>query len=106
MPTSPELKEALKNAADKIAQYVDDVATMTVVTLTAEVGVAGDPVLAARTVVKIDGDSETTIAMKKGPDGSLVPDTMVNEIHQTNVAAASKYRTDMMQHLLGLFKQA
>ncbi|MCX6080236.1 MAG: hypothetical protein NTW32_11940 [Chloroflexi bacterium] len=103
MATSPELKEALKSAADKIAKYVDDVATMTVETRCVEIG--GDPTqsrLAARTTVRLDGDSETILPMKKGPDGSLVVDTIVNEMHQENVQAAIDYRTEMLERLLHL----
>jgi hypothetical protein len=103
MPTSPELKEALKKAADKIAAYVDDAATMTVETRYVEIG--GDPEqskLAARTIVKLDGDSVTTLAMKKGPDGSLVVDTLVQEMHQENVQAAIDYRAEMLERLMGL----
>jgi len=104
MATSPELKEALKNAADKIAKYVEDVATMTVETRYIEMG--GDPdksKLAARTTIKLDGDSESILPMKMGTDGSLVVDLVVNEKHQENVQAAIDYRTEMLERLLGLF---
>ncbi len=103
MATSPELKEALKSAADKIAKYVDDAATMTVETRYVEIG--GDisaSKLAAQTIIRLDGDSETVLPMKKGPDGSLVVDTIVNEMHQENVQAAIDYRTAMLEKLLGL----
>jgi hypothetical protein len=105
MATSPELKEALKNAADKIAQYVDDAATMTVETRYVTVGAGSDESkLLARTIVKLDGDSETILPMKPGPDGTLVVDTVVNEMHQENVQTAIDYRTEMLERLLGLLK--
>jgi len=105
MATSPELKEALKNAADKIAQYVDDAATMTVETRYVAVGAGSDESkLLARTIVKLDGDSETILPMKPGPDGTLVVDTVVNEMHQENVQTAIDYRTEMLERLLGLLK--
>ncbi len=107
MATSPELKEALKSAADKIAKYVNDVATMSVETRYVEMG--GDPdasKLAARTVIRLDGDSETVLPMKMGPDGALVVDTQVNEMHQENVQAAIDYRTEMLERLLGLLSGA
>jgi hypothetical protein len=101
--TSPELKEALKNAADTIAKYVENAATMTVETRYVEMGGdAKDSKLAARTVVKLDGDSETILPMKKGPDGSLVVDTVINEMHQENVQAAIDYRAEMLEKLLGV----
>jgi hypothetical protein len=103
--TSPELKEALKNAADTIAKYVENAATMTVETRYVEMGGdAKDSKLAARTVVKLDGDSETILPMKKGPDGTLVVDTVINEMHQENVQAAIDYRAEMLEKLLGVLK--
>jgi len=107
MPTSPELKEALKSAADRIASYVDNIATMTVETSYVELdGNPDQPKLAARSIVKLDGDSQTTLPMKKGPDGILVVDTIVNEIHQQNVQAATDYRTKMLERLLSLFNKS
>jgi hypothetical protein len=103
MATSPELKEALKSAADKIAKYIDDAASMTVETKYVEIGGSSDtPKLLARTIVKLDGDSETILPMKPGPDGSLVVDTVVNEMHQENVQTAIDYRTEILERLLGL----
>jgi len=103
MATSPELKEALKNAADTIAKYVEDAASMTVETKYIEVGGKSDePKLLARTIVKLDGDSETVLPMKAGPDGTLVVDTVVNEMHQENVQTAIDYRTEMLERLLSL----
>lgn len=104
MPTTPELKEALKSAADRVAQYVDNVATMTVETRYVEMGAAADQsMLAASTTVKIDGDSTSTLPMKKAPDGTLVVDTMVNDLHQVNVQAAITYRKEMLERLLSIF---
>lgn len=105
MATSPELKEALKSAADKIAKYVEDAATMTVETRYVEVGAGTDnSKMLARTIVKLDGDSETILPMKPGPDGLLVVDTVVNEMHQENVQTAIDYRTEMLERLLGVLK--
>jgi len=98
---TPEMKEALKNAADTIAKYVQNAATMTVETRYVEMGGdAKDSKLAARTVVKLDGDSETIMPMKKSPDGGLVVDTVMNEMHQENVQAAIDYRAEMLEKLL------
>jgi hypothetical protein len=106
MATSPELKEALKNAADTIAKYVENVATMTVETLYVEIGGDADKAkLAARSIVKLDGDSQTVLPMKQGPDGSgLVVDTVVYEMHQQNVQTAIDYRTGMLASLIGLLR--
>ena len=107
MATSPELKEAFKNAADKVAQYVEDVATMTVETRYVELGSGPDQSkLAARTIIKLDGDCESILPMKPGPDGVLVVDTVVNEMHQENVQAAIDYRSEMLEKLLSLLQGA
>jgi hypothetical protein len=103
MATSPELKEALKNAADKIAKYVEDAATLTVETRYVEIGADVDKTkMAARTIIKLDGDSETILPMKPGPDDTLVVDTVVNEMHQENVQTAIDYRTEMLERLLSV----
>ncbi len=66
MATSPELKQALKDAADSIAKYVQDAATMTVETRYVEMGGDAETAkLAARTTVRLDGDSESILPMKK-----------------------------------------
>ena len=102
---SPELKEALKNVADNIAKYVDDAASMTVETRYIEMGgKPEDAKLAARTIVKLDGDSESIIPMKKGPDGVLVVDTVVSEMHQQNVQAAIDYRSEILERLLAVLR--
>lgn len=105
MATSPELKQALKDAADAIAKYVQDAATMTVETRYVEMG--GDveqAKLAARTTVKLDGDSESILPMKKTADGELVVDTVVYEMHQGNVQAAIDYRAEMLDRLLSVLR--
>ncbi len=105
MATSPELKQALKDAADTIAKYVQDAATMTVESRYVEMGTdfeMSKP--AARTIVKLDGDSETVLPMKKGADGGLVVDTVFHELHQANVQAAIAYRTEMLERLLKILR--
>ena len=100
---TPELKEALKNAADTIAKFVQEAATMTVETYYVEMGTnLSEAKPAARTVVKLDGDSQTILPMRKGADGGLVVDTVLNEMHQENVQAAIDYRSEMLEKLLSI----
>jgi hypothetical protein len=107
MATSPELKQALKDAADTIAGYVKDVATMTVETRFVELGSDFEQSKpAALTVVRLDGDSQTVLPMKKGPDGALIVDTGLHELHQENVQAAIAYRTQMLERLLAILRGA
>ncbi len=100
-----ELREAIKSAAERIAKYVEDVSEMAVETQFVEVGAASfaDAKLAARTVVKLDGDSQTVVPMQKG-ELKLDVDTALFEVHQQNVQAAIDYRTKMMNALLGVLR--
>ena len=100
-----EMREALKSAAEKIAKYVEDVAEMAVETHYVELGAASfdQAKLAARTIVKLDGDSQTVVPMQKG-DSKLEVDMAVFEVHQQNVAAATEYRTKMMNSLLSVLR--
>jgi hypothetical protein len=100
-----ELRDALKASAERIAKYVEDVAEMSVETRYVELGAASfeDAKLAARTIVKLDGDSQTIVPMQKG-DTKLEVDMAVFEVHQQNVAAAIEYRTKMMNSLLSILR--
>jgi len=100
-----ELREALKSAAERIAKYVEDVAEMTVETRYVEMGVASfdDAKVAARTVVKLDGDSQTIVPMHAS-DVKLEVDSGLFEVHQQNVQAAIEYRAKMMNALLGVLR--
>jgi hypothetical protein len=105
MATSPELKQALKDAADAIAKYVRDAATMTVETRYVEMGSdVENAKLAARTTVKLDGDSESILPMKKSAEGELIVDTVVYEMHQQNVHAAIDYRAEILGRLLSILR--
>ena len=100
-----EIKEALKNVADQLAKYVEDAATMTVETDYVEMGgKMEDAKLAARTVIRLDGDSTSVLPMKPGLDGALVVDTALYEMHQQNVQAASNYRAAILERLLGILR--
>jgi hypothetical protein len=106
MATQTELKDALKAAAEKVAQYVEDAAEMSVETRYVEMGAASfdNAKIAALTVVKLDGDSHTVLPMRLGEAGALVVDSAVFELHQQNVQAAIDYRAKMMNSLLGLLR--
>lgn len=102
---STEIKEALKSVADQLAKYVDDAATMTVETSYVEIGAkVENATLAARTTIKLDGDSTSILPMKKGVDGALTVDTTVYDMHQQNVQAASNYRAAILESLMGILR--
>jgi hypothetical protein len=98
------LQTSVKNATAKIAQYVDDAATMEVITNYVEVGGDDTPKLGARTIVRLDGDSETTVPLQKAEDGVLGVDEELFAVHQQNVDTAIEYRARMLESLLTTFR--
>ena len=103
MPNEYEI--ALRNAASRVAKYVQDAATMLVETKYVEVGAGGNvdfqaakPV--ARTEIKLDGDSEAVLPMRRNDTGGMEVDATLFELHQQNVATAIDYRARMLNALL------
>ena len=104
-----ELENSIKAAAAKVAEYVADVATMTVETTYVEIGEDGvanfdQAKPAARTVIKLDGDSQTVVPMRQAATGEYEADTLLFELHQSNVDTAIEYRASMLEALLGTLK--
>jgi hypothetical protein len=97
-----DVENALKAVAIKIAGYVDNVATLSVETKYVQVSTAagGAPQTAAKTVIKLDGDSETIVPLQAAAAGQLSVDTELFDIHQRNVSAAVDYRAKMLAALL------
>jgi len=100
-----EFDTALKNTAASIAKYVQDAATLQVESRYVDVSIDGTPDFdkarpVARTIVRLDGDSETVIPMRKGAAGALEVDASLFELHQQNVATAIDYRARILNALL------
>ena len=102
-----EVENALRAAAAKVASYVEDAGTMTVVTQYVGVGTAGDVDFAtakpiARTIVRLDGDSEAIIPVREAEAGGgrLEVDASLLDLHERNVAAATEYRARILQALM------
>ena len=96
---------SLRNAAASVAKYVDDAATMEVVTKYVEISsdLSSDfeqakPV--ARTIIKLDADSETIFPMREGQGSALEVDMTLFDLHQQNVTTAIEYRARMLDALL------
>ena len=107
MPT--ELENSIRNAAAKIAEYVDDVTTMTVQTAYVQVGSGGEvdfsharPV--ARTTIKMDGDSEVIIPMRQTQTGGFEVDAGLLDLHQRHVTTAIEYRARILNALLAILQ--
>lgn len=99
-----EVKEALRAAADTISKYVRDMAELRVETLTVEAGSGKEPVLAARTVIKLDGDNSTAVPTTKGATGKLEVDTALYDLHMQNVRAAIDYRAKLVGSMLRVLR--
>jgi len=100
-----EFETALKNIAASAAKYVQDVATLQVETHYVDVGGEGTPAFdqarpVARSIVRLDGDSETVVPMRKAAGGAMEVDSALFELHQQNVATAIDYRARMLSALL------
>ena len=97
-----EVENALKAVATKISAYVDDIATLSVETKYIQVGADGAAQTAhtaAKTVIKLDGDSEITVPLQAATGPSEVDNALFG-IHQRNVATAIDYRARMLAALL------
>jgi hypothetical protein len=104
-----EFNNALKSAAESIAKYVDNIATMTVETRYVDLGQSvnfTEALPAARTEIRMDGDCATILPVRKNEAGVMVVDGDLFDMHQQNVATAIDYRTRMMDALLQTLKQA
>jgi len=103
-----EMNTALKAAADKIASYIGNMATLTVETRFVDVGdgpadfAAAQP--AACTVIRMDGDCSAVLPMRRNTAGVLEVDVVLFELHERNVTAAVDYRDKMMTALLSTIK--
>jgi hypothetical protein len=100
-----EFETALKTTAAKLASYVEDAATLQVETRYMDIGGDGMPAFdqarpVARSIVRLDGDSETVVPMRKGSAGALEVDSALFELHQQNVATAIDYRAKILNALL------
>ena len=100
-----DLESALRTAAERIASYVENAASMTVETRFVRAAAATEANLEqsrllARTVLSLDGDSEVVVPMREAEDGSLRVDTEALEVHRANVHMAIEYRTRMLDALL------
>lgn len=105
---SVELDKAVKDTAEKITQYVSDVATMTVETRYTFINADGssEERVAARTVAKLDGDSESLVPVRVNEQGQTEVDLELFEVHQRNVATAIEYRARLVSALVEALRSA
>jgi hypothetical protein len=105
-----EIENILKNAATRVAKYVNDAATMQVETKYVLVDKDGSvsfdqakPI--AQTIVKLDGDSQSIIPVRLNEAGGLEVDTALYDVHSQNVTATTDYRARVLNSLLSTLMQ-
>lgn len=105
-----EIEKILKDAATRVAKYINDVATMQVETKYVLVDKDGSvsfdqakPI--AQTIVKLDGDSQSIIPVRLNEAGGLEVDTALFDVHRQNVGATTDYRARVLNSLLSTFMQ-
>lgn len=107
MPNDTE--NFVKNTLAKVADYVEDVATMTVRTEftridSDEADSFAQAKPAALTTIKLDGDCLSVIPMRQAAEGRIEIDDELLEVHRQNVATAIEYRSRIMESLLNAFQ--
>ncbi|MEN9938843.1 MAG: hypothetical protein RLZZ387_5422 [Chloroflexota bacterium] len=58
----------------------------------------------AVTVIQLDGDSVAVVPLRLSSTGDMLLDRDLLEEHQRNVAAATQYRAQILQSLVGLLQ--
>ncbi len=104
-----DLENSVRTAAEKVAKYVSDVASMTVETRYVEIGEDGDVDFnqakpAARTVIRLDGDSDEIIPLRQSETGRFEADADLMNIHRSNVQTTIDYRARLLDALLSVLR--
>ena len=97
-----DIETALNKIAGKLVEYVEDAATLNVVTQSVDINKSADfkdakPV--ASTTIKIDGDSTMIVPLRGGANGTEVDNTLYN-LHMQNVSLAIQYRQNILNALI------
>jgi len=99
-----ELTNTLKSVAEKVLNYVNKAAELSVETQYVEIGGSAanfsQALPAASTIIKLDGDCKGVIPVRKNETGTLEVDSALFELHQANVNTAIEYRAKMLNAML------
>ena len=99
-----ELTNTLKSVAEKVLNYVNKAAELSVETQYVEIGGTAtnfsQALPAASTTIKLDGDCIAVIPVRKNETGALEVDSALFELHQANVNTAIEYRAKMLNAML------
>ncbi|HEX6385237.1 MAG TPA: hypothetical protein VF177_11250 [Anaerolineae bacterium] len=106
-----DLETSVRNAAQKLANALEQASMLTVETKWVEVGDQGavnwdDARPVSRTIIKLDGDTDLTIPMTRSEAGALERDVDLLELHMRNVTSAIEYRASLLDALLTAIRQS
>ena len=99
------LESSIREIASKVVKYVEDVSEMKVETKYVQIGAGGTVDFAqakpvARTTIKLDGDSEAVIPLRQPTEGRFEVDSVLLDIHKSNVTTAIDYRARILSALM------
>jgi hypothetical protein len=99
------LESSIREIASKVVKYVEDVSEMKVETQYVQIGAGGAVDFAqakpvARTTIKLDGDSEAVIPLRQSAEGRFEVDSVLLDIHKSNVTTAIEYRARILNALM------
>ena len=105
-----DLESTVRNAASKLAQQLENTATLTVETRWVEVaeGAARDweeANLVSWTNIRLDQDTQVIIPMRRNEAGALERDVELFDLHMQNVTAAIEYRARMLEAVMKIAQQ-
>lgn len=98
-----DVNEVLRQSAERIARYIDDLAEMRVTTTLIEptTGRKGiNEVATVQSTIRLDGDSQSTIPLTNDEKGNPMVNSELYELHQMNIKAVTAYRAQTLQALL------
>lgn len=100
-----DLENSIRHVMERIARYVEDVATLTVETGYVNLGANADNDFAqakpaAHSTIRLDGDCQIIVPMETGASGQLEIDASLFALHERNVNTAIEYRARVLDALL------
>jgi hypothetical protein len=98
---------SVKNAAQKLADALQDAATLTVKTEYVEAAAPGgapSTPITLTTVIKLDADSTNSVPVTRVEGVGVQVNTDLYNIHASNVQAATEYRLRVLNALLEAVK--
>ena len=105
-----DLEANIRTALENLTKALADVSKVTIETRYKPIDAQNpndldNSFLAARTVIKLDGDHESIIPVASTGSGSIVLETALLDLRLRNVQTAIEYRTHVLNTLVDLFRK-